>query len=476
MTGRKKEIEELLELYKGNRAELVAIYGRRRVGKTYLVEQTFKNMFTFRHAGLSPSEHVKKGFFEAQILHFYNSLKSYGLDEDVCPDNWLNAFFMLQRLLEKKDNGTRQIVFIDELPWMDTARSGFITAFEGFWNNWACHRDNLMVIVCGSANSWMLDNLINNHGGLYGSVTYEIQLLPFTLAECEEFLVERGVRLSRYDVAQSYMIVGGIPYYLQYFKKGLSLGQNVDNLFYSRGAKLLFEYERLFSSVFKNPEFVKNIVEFLYTKNCGYTRKEITDKLNLKDGGKITGALNALIASGFVLKYSPFGSPKMPEHYRLVDPFCIFYLKFVKDKQAMSENYWEENIKSQPVVTWRGFAFENLCFNHIRQIKAALGITGVASRQSAWSKREDDIDGTQVDMLIDRNDNIINMCELKYFSDKFTVSKEYYYKLLHRQELLSKEISPKMAIHSTLVTTIGLMYNEYSGIFSNVITLEDLFK
>ena len=469
MVGREKETLELEELYNRNKPELLAIYGRRRVGKTYLIEQVFKNRFSFRHAGLSPIEHEKKGLLDAQIKHF-------GLKSDKCPDSWLDAFYLLQQLLENTDTGKRQVVFIDELPWLDTPRSGFITAFEGFWNNWGAHRDNLMVIVCGSANSWMLDKLINNHSGLYGRVTYEIKLSPFSLNECAQFMNDSGIKLSKYDITQSYMILGGIPFYLQYFKKGLSLSQNIDNLFYNAGAKLRFEYDRLFSSVFANPTMAEAVVSFLSTKNAGYTRKEITNKLKITDGGAITSTLNALIASDFIMKYVPFGMSKRQDHYKLIDPFCIFFLRFVKGRQGMNEDFWEQNVKSQPIITWRGIAFENLCFNHIQQIKSALGIPGVASRQSAWSKRGDDIEGAQIDLLIDRNDNIINMCELKYYGDEFTVNKEYYKKLLHRQELLSAEIPKRYAIHNTLITTFGLTYNEYSGIFSNVITLDELFR
>ena len=475
MIGRNKVISELNELYDSNEAQLVAIYGRRRIGKTYLIEQTFKNKFAFKHAGLSPLEHEKTGMLEAQLKHFYNSLKTYGLHGGTCPTNWLDAFLLLQQLLEKADNGERQVVFIDELPWMDTARSGFITAFEGFWNNWGAHRDNLMVIVCGSANSWMLDKLINNHGGLYGRVTYEIKLSPFTLGECEELFQERKIKLSRYDIAQCYMAVGGIPFYLRYFKKGLSLAQNIDELFFTDGAKLRFEYDRLFTSVFANPGLVKSVVELLHTKNMGFTRREITEKLKISDGGAITSCLNALIASDFIIKYVPFGMNGKQEHYRLVDPFCIFFLRFAKDNQEMSDGHWMQNVKSQSVVSWRGIGFENLCFNHISQIKYALGISGVATRQSMWSKRSDDTEGTQIDLLIDRSDNIINMCEIKYCSDDYAVNKDYYRTILRRQDILSKEIPKTKAIHSTLITTFGLAYNEYSGAFDKVITLEDLF-
>ena len=477
MVGRIKEISELEELYNGGRAELVAIYGRRRVGKTYLVEQVFKNRFDFRHAGLSPAEHEKTGMLAAQLEHFYNSMKSFGLEEGECPETWLGAFYMLQRLLEKKDDGSRQVVFIDEMPWLDTPRSGFVTAFEGFWNNWGCHRDNLMVIVCGSSNSWMLDKLINNHGGLYGRVTYEIRLSPFTLAECEVYLKRRGIKLSRYDIAQAYMIVGGIPFYLQYFRKGLSLAQNVDSLFFNEDAKLRFEYERLFSSAFSNSDFIRALIGVMYHKNAGYTRKELAQALKIEDGGALTSGLNALVSGDFVMKYVPFGCPgRKVEHYKLTDPFCLFYLHFVQNGHTeMGGEFWKENIRSQEVTVWRGIAFENLCFRHIRQIKAALGISGVSSRQSAWSKRADDREGTQIDLLIDRADNIVNMCELKFYSDDFNVDRNYYRLIMHREELLSEIIPKRKAIHSTLITTYGLTYNEYSGAFSKVITLDDLF-
>lgn len=474
MIGRKKEVNELNNLYQSQKAEFVAIYGRRRIGKTYLVDETFKGKITFRHAGLSPADESGSGLLSAQLEHFYYSLLMHGMKKEKKPKSWLEAFFMLEKFLEQIDDGGRQVVFLDELPWLDTPRSGFITAFEGFWNTWGCHRENLMVVVCGSANSWILDKLINNHGGLYNRVTYEIKLEPFTLAECEEFYDDRQVKLSRYDIAQSYMILGGVPYYMGYFQSGKSLAQNVDNLFFVKNGKLRDEYNRLFASIFSNPEFMKRIVKVLYTKNAGYTRTELAKKLDVKDGGTLSQHLNALIASDFVIKYVPFGKGKT-EHYKLIDPFCMFYLHFVEGKKKINEDFWKQNLSSQQIVSWRGFAFENVCFNHISQIKKALGIGGVITTHSAWSKRSDDIEGTQIDLLISRNDNVVNMCEIKYYGDEFTVNKEYYHTLMHRRAILSEEINKKYSIYSTLITTFGLTYNEYSGIFTNVITLDELF-
>jgi len=474
MIGRKKEMNELGRLYNSGKVELVAIYGRRRIGKTYLVDETFKGHITFRHAGLSPIDKNKKGQLKAQLEHFYYSLLLQGMKKSKKPSNWLEAFYLLETFLESNDDGGRQLVFLDELPWLDTPRSGFMTAFEGFWNTWGCHRDNLMVVVCGSANSWILDNLINNHGGLYNRVTYEIKLEPFTLNECEKFFESKNVKMSRYDIVQSYMILGGVPYYMGYFQSGMSLAQNIDNVIVSKSGKLRDEYNRLFASIFSNPELMKEIVGVLYTRNAGYTRSEIVEKIGINDGGTLSQSLNALIASDFVVKYIPFGKGKK-EHYKLIDPFCMFYLHFVDKKKELDDKFWQQNISTQQVVSWRGFAYEGVCFNHISQIKRALGITGVITTHSAWSKRSDDVEGMQIDLLISRNDNVVNMCEIKYYGDKFVVDKGYYQVLLHRQEILSKELSPRVSIHNTLITIFGLVYNEYSSIFSNVLTLDDLF-
>ena len=476
MIGRQKEIEALNELFESGRAELVVIYGRQGIGKTVLVDETFAGRITFRQAGLSPADEDAKGLLKAQLAHFYNSLILHGMEECKEPDNWLDAFLLLEQFLLKIDDGSRQLVFLDELPWLDSPRSGFLRAFEGFWNTWACHRKNLMVIVCGSANSWVLDNLINNHGGLYGRVTYEIKLSPFTLRECEEFYSSRGIVFSRYDIIQSYMIFGGIPYYLGYMKKEQSLAQNVDSLLFSRNGKLKNEYNRLFESVFTNPEAIKEIVRLLYTRNAGFTRKEITEKLGITDGGGLSKNLSALIASDFITKYVPFGFTKREEHYKLIDPFCLFYLHFVQEQTKINEKFWQQNVMSQSVVVWRGFAFENVCFNHIDQIKHALGISGVISSASAWSKKGGDEDGVQIDLLIQRNDNVINMCEIKFTSEDFTVDKNYYRVLLSRPERIRELVSPKTSIQSTLITTYGLKRNEYSGAFTNVITMDDLFS
>jgi len=488
--GRHQQIEELMQLYNSKKAEFVAIYGRRRVGKTFLVGETLKGLITFNHAGLSPVDEENdakqvineeidikraKVTLKMQLEHFYLSLKLHGYSGRKKPKSWLEAFFMLEQLLIAIDNGKRQVVFLDELPWMDTPRSSFLVAFEAFWNTWACHR-NILLVVCGSANSWILDNLINNKGGLYGRTTYQIKLSPFTLGECKQFYALRDIPMSDYDIVQSYMILGGIPYYMNYVKREFSLAQNIDNLFWSSNAILKSEFNRLFRAAFKSPQDVRNIVIFLAKRHRGFTRKEIVEGANQPDGTDLSERLNALVESDFVTKYVPFGYSKREIHYKLSDPFCIFYIHFVLDK-IESSGFWSSNFNSPQISSWRGIAFEEVCLNHVEQIKHALSIGGVASEQSAWALQgEGNTQGTQIDLLIIRKDNMVNMCEMKYYSDEFEVDKEYDHKLRHRLTILSDKLPKKYGIHPTIITTFGMKKNMYSGFFVRELTMECLFN
>ncbi len=472
MIGRSKEVDELERLYQKNTSELVVIYGRRRVGKTFLVNQLFNDRFAFKHTALSPEEDEKVDL-TMQLDRFHQSLIKYGLDANSKkPKTWFDAFDYLELLLSKKEKINRLVVFIDEFPWLDTKKSDFLKAFEGFWNNYGCANNKLMIIVCGSANSWMQKNLINNVGGLYGRVTYEINLMPFSLKECEEFFASNNVVLSRYDIATSYMIFGGIPYYLGYFANDLSLPQNVDNIIFKKSAPLKFEFDRLFSSCFENPNFTKRVVLTLNKKRIGYKREEIIRELNIGNGGNLTAILNALISSNFVEKYKPFGVLNNVYYYRLIDPFCLFYLNFVHNNSS-SENFYEENADTHQFATWRGLAFENLCFNHIPQIKFALGIPGISVNTSAYYSKSDNC---QIDLMITRKDNIINLCEIKFYSDEFTVDKDYFLKVNRRTNQIMEKVSKKYAVRNVLISTYGLKKNEYSSVFTTSITLDDLFK
>ena len=473
--GRLFETSELQRLYDAKTPELIAVYGRRRVGKTYLIREFFKNKFTFHHTGVSPMEITGKELQKRQLEEFYMSLREYGLSEAVCPTSWPEAFRLLRQLLENKRSAKRQVVFLDELPWMDTPRSGFVTAFEHFWNGWASSRPNLMLIVCGSATSWIKDKLLNNKGGLYGRVTYNMKLSPFSLKECELFFKHKGIGLDRYDIVQSYMAIGGIPYYMNYFRPGLSLAQNIDSLFFAKNAPLRDEYDRLFASLFGDNSDSKTIVKLLAQRHYGYTRDEICKKTGISSGGTLTKTLAALVNSDFIIPYTPLGV-KRGTYYKLIDNFCLFHLNFIGKKAVSDESFWHNSIKSPSIASWQGFAFEEVCFSHIKQIKNALGIAGVQTGTSSYIIKKDGRKAaSQIDLLIDRADRVINLCEIKFANKEFVIDKSYEEKLRQRSDIIQELTNNKKNIHLTFITTFGLHKNVYANRVQNSLTMSDLF-
>lgn len=473
--GRRQEIAELERRYSSDRAEFVAVYGRRRVGKTFLVNEVFGDRITFRHTGLSPYDRRRRVTLKDQLQNFYFSLQRYGMEGTERPTSWLEAFFLLERFLERQDNGMRQVVFLDELPWMDTARSGFLTALEAFWNGWGSARHNLLLVVCGSATSWMLDNLINNKGGLYGRLTSELHLRPFTLSETEAFFTARGIQMSRYNIAQAYMILGGIPYYLDYFNPTLSLAQNIDTLFFARNAKLGDEFERLFHSVFDRADDCMRIIRLLSNRHSGYTRDEIARATELSPNGDLTKMLKALMGSDFIIRYVPWGQDGQREYYKLADCFCWFWIHFKEKRHITQEDYWLHHLNESEIVAWRGLAFEEVCMVHIPQIKHALQIAGVSSRESALIVKGDgEQEGMQIDLLIDRDDDVVNVCEMKFSKTDYIVTKDYAAKLQRHLALLEAR-NPRKTFLMTYIGATPLHPSEYSDVFSASLTINDLF-
>ncbi len=367
------------------------------------------------------------------------------------------------------------VIFIDELPWMDTPRSHFLSAFESFWNGWCSGRDNIMLIVCGSATSWMLSHLSRSKGGLYGRVTDEIKLSPFTLKECEEYFEHENIELSRYDIIQSYMVFGGIPYYLSYFCKGYSFEKNTDMILFGDKPRLKDEFNRLFRAIFNNAEDCKKVIRFLVSRNYGFTREEIALATGLPLGGGLSDTLTALAESDFIMRYRPYGKGT-GEYYKIIDNFCLFWLKYVEPNQQ-DATFINDNFTSDIMKSWRGVAFEQVCWKHILQIKRALEIGGVRTSISTWNIAGSETkSGAQVDMLIIRDDNIVNLCEMKFYSSIYSIDKDEEAKMLNRVKKLKETLSPKHRVHLTLITTYGLAIGKHSGKVQRIITCDDLFS
>ena len=474
--GRFQEQNKLQELYNSKQSEFLVVYGRRRTGKTYLIREYFETEFSFFHTALSPFEMKDNPelLYKQQLTQFTKTLQKYGSPYRDVPDNWFDAFDRLIELLSKKHRKKRLVVFIDELPWLDTPRSNFVTAFEHFWNNWGAGRHNLFLIVCGSASSWITKKMFNNTGGLYGRSTCEMQLNPFTLKECEMFYQKKNIVLDRYDQIQAYMILGGIPYYMSYLQKGLSLAQNIDEMFFKSNGKLTNEFERLYSSLFLDTKYHIAAVKMLSTRRDGLTRKELIELMPMTSGGALTEILKSLEVNNFVVSYKPYNGSSRDVRYKLVDLFSLFYLNFSAMRKVDNETFWADNLQSPQLNAWRGFAFEEVCFVHRKQIKQALGISGVDAEIMPWRKAG--ADGAQIDMIIDRADRVINVCEIKYSSDKFLIDRDYDAKLRHKVETLMQTEKPKKNPHLTLITTFGLAENEFSGRIQRCITMDDLFE
>ena len=473
--GREAEIKELRNLYASNKPVFAVVYGRWRVGKTFLVRELFEDKFAFYHTGLSPIEMSGDRLKEQQLSNFHSSLIRYGSRSSAVPQDWFAAFDALITLLESKDKDKRQVVFIDELPWMDTARSGFITALEHFWNGWGAGRTNLMLVVCGSATSWVSDKLLNNKGGLYDRTTDEIKLRPFTLGECARYYESEGIVMSQYDQLQCYMATGGIPYYISMLQKGMSLAQNIDRMFFTPNGKLALEFDRLYSSLFTNAEDCKKIVRLLAKSRQGYTRKDIVAMTKLPDGGGMSATLKALEVSDFITSYTKYGYPRRETYYRLTDFYSKFYLSFIDGRRTANATFWQDNINTPELTAWRDFTFEALCFYHLPQIKQALGISGVQTEASPWKSRKEK-DGAQIDMVIDRADRIINICEMKFSDNDFCINASIDKSLRNKLSTFAEETKTKSSLHLTLVTTYGLKPNEYSSRVQNVITMDELLK
>lgn len=469
IVGRHQELNLLSQYFHSGKAEFIAMYGRRRVGKTFLIRQYFKNQFSFDMTG------VLEGNKHEQMTAFHMALKTYGY-KGRKNQTWLDAFFALRQLLENKlQDGKRCVVFIDELPCLDTPKAGFIHALGHFWNSWANWRSEIMLIVCGSATSWMVRNIIDDHGGLHDRVTHEMPLHPFTLAETEEYFRENGFRWKRLSLLQVYMAIGGVPYYMSLFHPSESPAMGIDRLFFAENAELEKEYRRLFFSLFRNAQPYQDIISLLSKKSMGMTRQEISKALKVDNNGKLGDMLTDLVYCDFIRKYNVREKTvKMNSAlYQLTDFYTLFYHAFAT-KNGKDEHFWSRNATSSKVKSWCGLAFERVCQAHMPQIKKALGIFSVRTEHYSWRSKTLP-DGAQIDIIIDRADDTINLCEVKYSDHQYSLDKEEYFKICHRQEAFEQETGTVSTVLPTMITTFGLAEGMYSDQIPVKLTLDDLF-
>lgn len=475
LIGRDKEKQILQNALTEEYSQFVAVYGRRRVGKTFLIRESYDYKFTFQFTGAANTSSRK------QLARFRMALKEHGLtDMPKVFANWMTAFSELKRYINLQPEG-KKIIFLDELPWMDAPRSGFLSELESFWNGWASARKDIVFVVCGSATSWMVKKIIKNKGGLHNRLTHRIALKPFSLRLCEELVQSRGIEMTRKQILNGYMIFGGVPYYWSLLQKGYSLTQEIDRLILTNDGDMYDEFSMLYASLFKKPEPYIKIISLLAGKKEGMTRIELIDKGGLEDNGALSKILDDLEWCGFIRGYTVIGKQVKDEIFQLIDHYTLFYYEFIHGKRH-GKNFWQAMEGKPQYNNWCGRAFERVCLWHTDQIKQKIGISGVLTNEYAWrhvpknQSAEPKSEGVQIDLLLDRSDGIIDLCEIKYSSDKYSITEAYHEKLNRRKAVFAEVTKTRKALHTVLITTYGLANNAYVGDIQNEIQLDDLFS
>jgi uncharacterized protein len=475
LAGRNAERAELQDALTSGRPELIAVHGRRRVGKTYLIRTVFADQICFELTGMRDAP------LKMQLANFTRVMQrqvSYPL---ASPSSWVDAFEMLRRFIgDKFTKSGRKVVFLDELPWLASPRSGFLSALDHFWNSFGSRQRDLILVICGSAASWMIVNVLHHKGGLHNRVTRSLALKPFNLHETEAFLHGRGINLNRDQILELYMAVGGIPYYLDHVRKGRSAAQNIDALFFASNAPLRDEFKQLYASLFDHHERHLKVIHALAKRRSGMTRQELRANTGLPSGGRLTTVLSELESTGFILRTVPFGRTVRDALFRLIDEFTLFHLRWQSSRGTAQDGHvWWLHRRSTPAGrAWSGYAFENACLSHVRQIKHALGISGVLTEHSSWQHRSRDATdrGAQIDLLIDRPDGVVNLCEVKHSDAPFVIDKKYSLWLRERSDLFRRVTGTHKSLFITFVTTHGVAPgSQVSGLVANDVRADALF-
>jgi uncharacterized protein len=470
--GRDIEKQILAEVLASSEAELLAVYGRRRVGKTYLIRNTFSRHLAFEFTGIHNANLAE------QLENFSKGIWAVAGMGVGRPKNWLEAFAMLEHYLGPLLKQKKQVIFFDEFPWIHTPRSNFLQIFAHFWNTWASRQSNLIVVICGSSASWMIQKVFNDRGGLHNRVTQRMRLLPFTIAETAKFLHQRGIRLEQYQVMELYMAMGGIPQYLTEVKPGESSAQAINRICFSKDGFLRGEFPNLFKSLFDDSHYHTEVIRALSKKAKGMTRNEIIEVCSFSSGGGTTQVLDELTESGFITPYTPFDRKLKESVYKLTDEYSLFYAKFIAPAKEYDKNAWQRISDSPSWKSWSGYAFESICLKHITALKRALGIEGVYTEVSIWrypgSKEKQ---GAQIDLLIDRQDKCINLCEIKFVNGEFVIDKKYADELNNKVRVFNEQTRTRKTIFPTLITTYGTKKNDhYLGRVQAEVVMADLFK
>ena len=473
MIGREEQIRKMKDLLKSGKSEFLAITGRRRVGKTYLVDTVYKNHICYRITG------IQNGRIDEQLLNFKIKLSEYSKTPILSsPQNWQEAFFYLKTYLASLNKKSKKVIFMDEVPWMHTPKSNFTQMLAHLWNDYLSKEKHFVLVICGSATSWITNKIVNDTGGLHNRLSEIIKLAPFNLYDTKRFLKSKNVRLNDREIAKIYMAMGGIPYYLEHIRSGENATTAIERLCFMDDGLLKNEYNNLYRALFYNAQTHEAIVKVLAKSKYGLTREEIIKKSKVKAGGPYNRAMDDLLLSGFITEQNLFGKKKRGNIYQLNDEYSVFYHRFIKPNKKYTRGIWSQLSMGQSYKIWCGYAFESLCFKHIDQIKNALGISSVYTEISTLRVGGNKGNkGFQIDLIIDRKDDTINLCEIKNYSVPFTIDKPYAKRLNERKQNFIEFTKTRKQVFNTLITNFGIKQNEYAlEAIDSVVTLNSLFK
>jgi len=476
--GRKAEISRLKAIISSDKAEFIAIYGRRRVGKTFLVRNCCANLgLFFEIVGL------KDGAMRYQLENFAQALAATFFDnlEIKPPNRWQIAFERLTQELEKVSKNKKIILFFDELPWLAKKRSGFMQSLDYIWNKHWSKNPQIKLIVCGSAASWMIDNLINAKGGLYNRVTNIMLLKPFTLQETAYYLRQKGINYPTRQLIETYMVLGGIPHYLNQVQKSKSSAQNINSICFKEDGVLFLEFDRIFASLFNCHEQNREIVLEISKHQYGISRDELLKRVKMRSGGSFNKRIAELKSSGFIQVFVPYGQNSKNQFFKVTDEYTLFYLRWIepiKDRvDLLVKNYWHTKINTPEWYSWAGYTFENICYKHFSDIMHVLELDNIACEigvcRFVANKSSDN--GAQIDLLIDRSDGIIMVGEIKFTKEPFMIDKEYAIKLKNKLEIFMRNFKTRKKIQLLLITSCGLKANMWSDDLVDVsVNFEDI--
>jgi hypothetical protein len=464
--GRKNELRMLNDAYRSGKDELVVLYGRRRIGKSSLVKR-----FAEKKKAYYEFEALEGETTPGQINHFLQQLKKQ-IDDPILDSvrfaNWEQVFTYLTEKVINRKSKVKKILFLDELPWMAAGRIRLVSLLKYYWDNhWKSK--HVMLILCGSVASFMVKKVLHSNA-LYGRTTIEILLKGFSPEEAARLLSKKR---SREETLNYQLVFGGVPKYLEQINTSQSFNKNMNTLCFSPHGIMLKEVERIFYSQFREPRTYLKIINLL--KNGIFSLSEISSKTKIPSGGGLKQYLKNLERAEMIRSYIPFdrsGNSKFKK-YTLADEFLVFFFKYMGPnlrviKESSSRRLFE-TLTQNSFDSWLGFAFERFCLKHAGLLALVMDFADDILLASPYFKKNDE--RFQIDLLYQRADRVITVCEIKHQNIK--IGTNIIPEMQRKCALL--KVPRGYALEKALISLYGPDNSlKDTGYFHHFVTLDDI--